>query len=404
MRQRTTRPDLSSPLRFAVVTDPSQHSLPDPMGLTHAQWLDVCSHLPGGRAQASIAYKKLMREADSSLLPEPYRNKSPWLPIVGEQSSMGPEAEGETVKVLTEVPARAEGTSHAEKQAYQDGRMLPVESVVIPMLGSTGKRTYTLCVSSQVGCAMGCEFCETAQMGLVRNLTAAEIVAQWHTAQFTHGKATGKTIKNIVFMGMGEPLDNLDHVLQAIEILTDNNGPGLSPRGVTVSTVGRVDGLRRLREQCVKTGWRRLGIAISVNAPNDRVRNEIMPINRKWNMAELQEVLIDFPRSGNVPIMIEYVLIPGVNDADEHADELVEFVRPLHCAVNIIPYNPRRDSPWPAPEEADVERFANRVKSAGVFTKRRRTKGRDQMAACGQLGTQHIRGRKMIDITTGKTG
>ena len=158
----------------------------------------------------------------------------------------------------------------------------------------------------------------------------------------------------------------------------------------------------RLRARAA-AALRRLGIAISVNAPNDRVRDAIMPVNRKWNMAQLQEVLIDFPRSGNVPIMIEYVLIPGVNDADQHADELVEFVRPLHCAVNIIPYNPRRDSPWPAPEEADVERFANRVKSAGVFTKRRRTKGRDQMAACGQLGTQHIRGRKMIELTTGET-
>lgn len=389
---------------MAVHPNDADTPIPSPMGLTHAQWLAACAHLPGGQVAQSAAYKALMRTGDASLLPEPWRTTPPWLPVVGEQRSMGPAAEGETVKVLTEVPARAEGASHAEKKAYAEGRMLPVESVVIPMLGSTGKRTHTLCVSSQVGCAMGCEFCETAQMGLVRNLTAAEIVAQWHTAQFGHCKREGKTIKNIVFMGMGEPLDNIDNVIQAITVLTDNNGPGISPRGVTVSTVGRVDGLWKLREQCTKEGWRRLGIAISVNAPNDDVRNSIMPINRKWNMAELQEVLIDFPRSGNVPIMIEYVLIPGVNDADEHADELVEFVRPLHCAVNIIPYNPRRDSPWPAPEEADVERFANRVKSAGVFTKRRRTKGRDQMAACGQLGTQHIRGRKMVDVTTGQTG
>ena len=382
-----------------VVLEPRQPDLPDPLGVTHAQW--VLCHAPRDREVASAAYKRLMRQGDASLLPEPYRSRTPSLPIVGEQRSDG--SEGETVKILTEVPARAEGSSHAEQKAYAEGRMLPVESVVIPMLGSTGKLTHTLCVSSQVGCAMGCTFCETAQMGLVRNLTAAEIVAQWHTAQFHHCAQSGKTIKNIVFMGMGEPLDNLDHVLQAIEILTDNNGPGISPRGVTVSTVGRVDGLRRLREQCLKTGWRRLGIAISVNAPNDKVRDELMPINRKWNMAELQEVLIDFPRSGNVPIMIEYVLIPGVNDANEHADELVEFVRPLHCAVNVIPYNPRRNSPWPAPSDEDVYRFVQRVKSGGVFTKRRRTKGRDQMAACGQLGTQHIRGRKMIELTTGET-
>ncbi|RNC80573.1 MAG: 23S rRNA (adenine(2503)-C(2))-methyltransferase RlmN [Phycisphaera sp.] len=386
------------------VPDVEVQTFPHPFSLTCDQWAVVCAGMPGGKPQARVVYKKLMREADPNGLPEPFRSQSPGLPVVGIQRSPGPEAEGETVKVLTEIPARAEGASHAEKKAHEEGRMLPVESVVIPMLGSTGRLTHTLCVSSQVGCAMGCEFCETAQMGLVRNLTADEIVAQWFTAEYEHCRPEGKTIKNIVFMGMGEPLDNLDNVLQAISVLTDNNGPAISPRNVTISTVGRVDGLWKLREQCTKEGWRRLGIAISVNAPNDSVRNEIMPINRKWNMAELQEVLIDFPRSGNVPIMIEYVLIPSVNDADEHADELVEFVRPLHCAVNIIPYNPRRDSPWPAPQEEDVERFAARVKAGGVFTKRRRTKGRDQMAACGQLGTQHIRGRKMVDITTGKTG
>jgi len=276
---------------------------------------------------------------------------------------------------------------------------LHIETVVIPE-----KNHFTLCISSQVGCRHGCRFCMTARGGFARNLSAGEIISQVRDVLHQVSAQGGMPLTNIVFMGMGEPLDNLDNVLKAIEILTDNNGPGISPRNVTVSTVGRVDGLRRLREQCTKEGWRRLGIAISVNAPNDEVRNSIMPINRKWNMAELQEVLIDFPRSGNVPIMIEYVLIPGVNDADAHADELVEFVRPLHCAVNIIPYNPRRDSPWPAPSEPDVDRFVERVRSHGVFTKRRGTKGRDQMAACGQLGTEHIRGRKMVDLTTGKTG
>jgi len=373
----------------------------NPLGCTHAQWLEACAGLYGGRYLANPAYKALMREGSPRLLPPPMDSMPMGLPVVGEHRSPGPD--GETVKILTEVPANLDGSSHAERTAAASDAMLPVESVVIPMRGSTGNRTHTLCVSSQVGCAMGCEFCETAQMGLIRNLTPAEIVGQWFTAQFGHCARESKTIKNIVFMGMGEPLDNLDNVLKAIEILSDDNGPGISPRGITVSTVGRVDGLWRLREQCTKRGWRRLGIAVSVNAPNDEIRSSIMPINRKWNMASLHEVLIDFPRSGRSPIMIEYVLIPGVNDANEHADELAEFVKPIRCAVNIIPYNPRRDSPWPAPQETDVERFIGRLRDNGVFTKRRGTKGRDQMAACGQLGTQHIRGRKMVDVTTGET-
>jgi 23S rRNA (adenine2503-C2)-methyltransferase len=380
----------------------AQSELPSPLGCTHAEWLEVCADLFGGRFLADTAYKTLLREGSPRLLPPPMDTMPMGLAVVGEHRSPGPE--GETVKVLTEVPASPGGSSHAEQATAASDKMLPVESVVIPMKGSTGRRFHTLCVSSQVGCAMGCEFCETAQMGLIRNLTAAEIVAQWFTAQFGHCAREGKTIKNIVFMGMGEPLDNLENVLQAIRILSDDNGPGISPRGITVSTVGRVDGLRRLREQCTQLGWRRLGIAVSVNAPNDEIRNSIMPINRKWNMAELQEVLIDFPRSGQSPIMVEYVLIPGVNDKDEHADELAEFAKPIRCAVNIIPYNPRRDSPWPAPEEADVDRFVARLRSRGTFTKRRGTKGRDQMAACGQLGTQHIRGRKLVDVTTGETG
>ena len=244
-------------------------------------------------------------------------------------------------------------------------------------------------------------------MGLIRNLTPAEIVAQWWAA--THER--GATIDNIVFMGMGEPLDNLDNVLEAIACLTDRYGPNVAMSGVTISTVGRVDGLRRLVEVVSTPGWKRLGIALSVNAPNDEVRNAIMPLNRKWGMAELQQVMLDFAatRAKGRKMMFEYVLIPGVNDAPEHADQIAEWMRPFarqdgksHLGLlNVIPYNPRRDSPWPAPEEADVDRFVKRVGSHGIFVKRRRTKGRSQMAACGQLGTAEIRKRKFVGVTTG---
>ncbi|MEO1534636.1 MAG: 23S rRNA (adenine(2503)-C(2))-methyltransferase RlmN [Planctomycetota bacterium] len=385
-------------------SDLTPNRLPHPLSVTCEQWADACHAHRGGRQWATKAYKKLFREADSSELVEPWRGFDPFLPVVGEQVSPSDGPEGDTVKILTEIEADADGKSAAERDAAAHDRTLPVESVVIPMIGRTGSLTYTLCVSSQVGCAMGCEFCETAQMGHVKNLSPQQIVGQWFTAQHGHGATHGKRIKNIVFMGMGEPLDNADNVIQAIGVLNDRSAANIGMRCITVSTVGRVDGIWKLRRQCEQHGWRRLGVAISVNAPNDEIRDQIMPINKRWNMAELRDSLIDYPRSGQNRIMIEYVLIPGVNDRLEHADELAAWVEPLLCAVNVIPYNPRRDSPWPAPEERVVDAFVERLRSKRVFTKRRKTKGRDQMAACGQLGTEHIRGRKLVTLSTGVSG
>jgi 23S rRNA (adenine2503-C2)-methyltransferase len=262
------------------------------------------------------------------------------------------------------------------------------------MVGKLGRLNYTLCVSSQVGCAMGCTFCETAQMGLLRSLTADEIVGQWFAATHTLGVRP----RNLVFMGMGEPLDNLDNVIQAIAVLIDTNGPGMGISKITVSTVGRVDGLRRLAEQVHTPGWHRLGLAVSINAPNDEVRSRIMPVNRKYPMAELRAALESFPRYGGGKFCVEYVLIPGVNDAPEHARELAAFVRGLPCCVNLIPYNPRRDSPWPAPEESGVREFLGWLTDAGAYAKRRRTKGRDMMGACGQLGNPQVRRRKLVRV------
>jgi 23S rRNA (adenine2503-C2)-methyltransferase len=310
---------------------------------------------------------------------------------------------------------------------HQDERVehLDIESVVIPMLGRSGKKTHTLCVSSQIGCAMACEFCETAQMGLIRSLTAQEIVGQWWAATWLLASPASAgekgllasptsvgedepdrvSIDNIVFMGMGEPLDNFDAVIEAIACLTDDRGPGVAMSNVTISTVGRVDGLRRLVEVVRRPGWKRLGLALSVNAPNDAVRDTLMPINRKWDMAELQQVMRELVEiRASRKILFEYVLIPGVNDSDEHAEELFEWLRPFtrhenksHIGLlNVIPYNPRRNSPWPAPDEDRVKHFVDLLIAKGVFVKRRRTKGRDQMAACGQLGTAEIRKRKFV--------
>lgn len=263
---------------------------------------------------------------------------------------------------------------------------LETESVILPIEGFKKKR-YTLCVSSQVGCAMGCTFCQTAQMGLLRNLTTSEIVAQWHAAHH----ALGTSIDNIVFMGMGEPLDNLDSVIPAIEILTDQNGPSIASSRICVSTVGRLDGIARLAELARTDGYKRLSLAFSINAPNDEIRKQIIPLARAVSMEQLRDAIMKYPRHDRGGVLAEYVLIPGVNDGDECALEVCEYLKPIGCGLNIIPYNPREDSPWPAPTEKSIERFIKTAKSTGQFVRRRITLGRDAMAACGQLGNNYPR-------------
>lgn len=262
-------------------------------------------------------------------------------------------------------------------QRTADG--LEFESVLVPMQ-RYGKSWKTLCVSSQIGCACGCEFCETGQMGLLRNLRPSEIVGQVVAAR----SKFGQRVRNVVFMGMGEPFDNFDHVIQAIRVLRDRAGLSYAAERIAVSTVGRTQGIRRLAE----LGWRRLNLAVSLNAPNDEIRSRIMRINRLEPMAMLRDALLAYPLRNCQFFMIEYVLIPGVNDAREHARELVDYLRPLKAVVNVIPYNPRQDSPWPAPPEERVAQFLAWLKEFGQMCKRRLTKGRDQMAACGQLGNR----------------
>jgi 23S rRNA (adenine2503-C2)-methyltransferase len=334
--------------------------------------------------------------------------------------------EGEVIKFITRV---GEGyrDEHGRLRATPPvtgtatATPLEVESVLIPMVGSAGRLSYTLCVSSQVGCAMGCTFCETAQMGLIRSLTSAEIAAQWWNA----AHVIGIRPKNIVFMGMGEPMDNLDNVLAAIGAIKDHNGGNVAVSQVTISTVGRVDGIRRLREHVTKPGWHRLGLALSLNAPNNADRSAIMPVNRRYSLEDVRDALLEWPRYSANKVCVEYVLIPGVNDTERHAQEIADFMAPFglcHAApatlgrdgrtfvpringtplmamLNLIPYNPRRNSPWPAPAEADVDRFLSWLIERGVFAKRRRTKGRQMMGACGQLGAAHIRQRTVVPLS-----
>lgn len=292
----------------------------------------------------------------------------------GEAASDGPLA-AEILPITRQLP---DGELVKFIQRTSDG--LEIESVVVPMQRH-GRRWKTLCVSSQIGCARGCVFCETAQLGLLRNLTAAEIVGQFVAARRGFGE-----IRNVVFMGMGEPFDNFDAVVQALRVLNDRSGASLGRERLKVSTVGRVEGIRRFGA----LGWRRITLAVSLNAPNDEIRSRIMPVNRLDPMSRLREALLAYPGGRRRYFMIEYVLLPGVNDAPGHAHELAEFLRPLRCVVNVIPYNPRRGSPWRAPTTEEVRQFTAALAGAGQVCKLRITKGLELMAACGQLGNRAL--------------
>jgi len=265
---------------------------------------------------------------------------------------------------------------------HTDGQR--TESVIMPLEGRSGRIRHTLCVSSQVGCAMGCTFCQTATMGRIRQLTAAEIVAQWHYARHQ----LGADITNIVFMGMGEPMDNLDGVLRAIEVLTDHNAAAIPASRIGVSTVGHANGIDRLTAFMQRHGMHQLRLAVSVNAPNDVVRQSLMPIARAVPMDRLRAAMQRWIDGGGRPILVEYVLIPGETDGPNAPSQLADWLGELPCRVNIIPYNPKADSPWPAPEESVVETFIAAVADAGLAVNRRVTVGRSVMAACGQLGCE----------------
>ncbi len=256
-----------------------------------------------------------------------------------------------------------------------------VESVLIPMA-----TWHTLCVSSQVGCARGCGFCETARMGLKRNLKTEEIVAQWALARFRLGVAP----RNVVFMGMGEPFDNFDSVVQAVRILSDPRGADIPKRRISISTSGHVEGIRRLGEleqRFPEEAWRTVHLAVSLNSVSNAVRSSLMPINRRWPLEELKAALRDLPQaSSKDALYFEYVVIPGVNSSAEDARALAGWMEGLEAKVNIIPYHPRKDSPWEAPDEAVMERFFRIIRSAGIECRTRSSRGEKIQAACGMLG------------------
>jgi 23S rRNA (adenine2503-C2)-methyltransferase len=267
-----------------------------------------------------------------------------------------------------------------------DGRM--VESVYMPHVGDEedqpgNRERRTLCVSSQVGCAVGCTFCLTGTMGLLRHLGAGEIADQVHRAnrrlvELGEGRPP-RPLTNLVFMGMGEPLHNFDELKGALELLLHPEGPDFSHRHVTVSTSGVVPAIARLGAET------RVKLAVSLNASSDAQRDALMPLNRRWPLAELLAACRRFPMKQGRRITFEYVLLHGVNDAAEDASRLAGLLQGMAAKVNLIPYNANPGLGFSAPSSERVLAFRRRLLDAGVTAVIRRNRGTDIAAACGQL-------------------
>jgi 23S rRNA (adenine2503-C2)-methyltransferase len=248
-----------------------------------------------------------------------------------------------------------------------------IESVLIPE-----ESHHTLCISSQVGCAQGCRFCMTARGGLTRNLTMAEITAQIRDIQ--QDIAGENRLSNIVLMGMGEPLANLRHVLRAIEVMTDNdNGLKFSTRRITVSTAGLVPAMESLGHATD------VNLAVSLNATDDSTRSRLMPINRRYPLAELLEACRRYPLRHRRMITFEYILIAGVNDSEADARRLAKLLRPIRAKVNLIPFNEHVASEFKRPPVEVIQRFQQILHDSSYTAIIRRSKGQDIDAACGQL-------------------
>ncbi len=287
-----------------------------------------------------------------------------------------------------------------ERQISRDGtrkyliRMAPgieVESVYIPDVGRAG----ALCVSSQVGCTLNCTFCHTGTQKLVRNLTAAEIVAQVQVARDDLGEwpspKEDRHLSNIVFMGMGEPLYNLDNVADAIDIISDNEGIALSRRRITVSTSGVVPELANLGNRTAAM------LAISLHATNDKLRDEIVPLNKKYNIAELMAAIRAYPGLSNARrVTFEYVMLKGVNDSPAEARALVQLLKGIPAKINLIPFNPWPGTDYQCSDWTTIEAFAAVLNRAGYASPIRTPRGRDILAACGQLKSESEKKRASV--------
>ena len=273
----------------------------------------------------------------------------------------------------------SDSTDGTRKLLFRLADGAEIESVLIPAERPDGKGEgrLTLCISSQVGCGMGCAFCATATLGFGRNLTPGEIVDQVLEAR--RQRRTERPITNLVFMGMGEPLHNYDNVVAAIEKLTAPWGVGMSPQRITVSTVGLVPQMQRLLAET------RVNLAVSLTATTDEVRNELMPVNRKYPLGTLLAACRELPLPRRKRITFEYVMLAGKNDAIADADRLAGLLHGIPSKVNLIPFNPFPGNDFATSPRPAIEAFQRRLLARGLNATIRESRGRDIQAACGQL-------------------
>ncbi|HKG56330.1 MAG TPA: 23S rRNA (adenine(2503)-C(2))-methyltransferase RlmN [Candidatus Limnocylindrales bacterium] len=283
--------------------------------------------------------------------------------------------------VSTEVRPADGGLTEKALHRLSDGAL--IESVLMhyPARGAQRER-HTLCISSQAGCAVGCPFCATGELGFTRDLETAEIVDQVrHAARsLAHN---GQRLTNVVFMGMGEPLLNLDNVLAAVQALADPARLGLGARHVTVSTSGVVPGIRRLTALGPQ-----FTLAVSLHAARDSLRDALVPLNRRWPVADVVDAARDHARATGRRITYEVTMISGINDTPQDAEALAALLAGDHAHVNLIPMNPVAHTPWTASPMGVIEQFAARLRASGISTTIRRNRGQDIGAACGQLAAE----------------
>jgi 23S rRNA (adenine2503-C2)-methyltransferase len=311
-------------------------------------------------------------------------------------------ADGETVETVWmpdgDGGERGDGSQAAEeeeKEEQEDRRAITAE----PNPSTFPYRRSTICVSSQVGCAVNCQFCLTAKLGIRRNLTGGEIAGQVAAVLNRHRVELGSSRGNpnparinLVFMGMGEPFLNYANFIAAVRLLTQMPIP---ESRMTVSTSGILPGILDFAKETVRPK-----LAVSLNASNDEVRESIMPITRKWNIAALLEALATIPLRNREWITFEYVLLGGINDSLQHADELIALVRNMRCKINLIVWNSGPNMPFHEPPQSAVSAFQKRIMAAGIPAYIRRPRGRDIYAACGQLKRTVDQPPQLVELTT----
>jgi 23S rRNA (adenine2503-C2)-methyltransferase len=280
---------------------------------------------------------------------------------------------------LVDDTASSDGFTRKYLLRLHDGA--EVESV---QMGFPGR--YTACLSSQVGCAMGCVFCATGQMGFSRHLTASEIVAQVHQVERELRRTQGGTLRNIVMMGMGEPLHNFEPTMEALDIITDNRGLNIGPARVAISTVGYIPGIQKLTRHP-----KRYSLAVSLHGASDEERGQLIPLNKRWPLAELLEACREYSAIKRARVFFAWTLIGGVNDSDDHAQRLAEILKGMDAHVNLIPLNPTEGFDGTMPTIERSQAFQKIIQGAGIPSTIRQRRGIDVAAGCGQLKAQQVK-------------